>query len=259
MECFDFFIKDTFYHYQRFLNSLNIEKFPIGSYESKVDACKFASSISSFIEYLFIDNRELVKSKYSVSGQGKFKEALFKRSFSIGEKKVSGKFLKYTFDIANAYKHKKIDRHNPLVSDIEQVCESILIIVNKDSEGSYYAIDKGIKVTDNLGREHNLEIVLRVSFDIIAIIAKEFSVITEIPSVSYSKKFKLSRDESNNTYQFKSTFFEALSGTKVTLSALIQVFDENEIYSLRHRRKNEPVNLKLSFPVKIEVNPLLSL
>lgn len=247
-------MRETTYSFQYFLNSLDVNRNPAGDSITKVAAFKLCSSINNFLEYLYIDKKKEIDIEYGIKKLGKFKEELFAQGFSRNNKNISGEFLKLICDIANAYKHKSINRNKPLVSDSDQVGECLLIIQNRDHNGAYYAIDKGIQVSDNLKRIHNLEIVLRLGFEIISSLALKYSIVSSVPDPGNFRKVNYNREEAEKTLRNNSKYV-AIASVDNNIAFLTQVYDPSAVYSIRNARKGDNISFSFSMVVDNKANP----
>jgi hypothetical protein len=259
LETFEYYRGNTLRNFKVFMDCLK-SKEPVGSDSMRGSCGSFCSSINDLLEYLYNDKKEVIDKRYSVNTKNKFIEVLSSKTFDFKTHKVDGSLVKLTLDVGNAHKHKVITHRKPLIRDIAQVKESLILISYEDSEGVYYAIEKGVIVEFENKTSINLEVYSILCFEVVIELLIEFNIIDAVPSLSKEyRSFAYTREEAGSTFQ-RDTDICALPqyGKGESPPMYVQVFDISYPMNIRDRRDSDKINFSISVPVKVFENPMLT-
>ncbi len=125
-----YFVQRVLPSYETFVSYYNNRKFGLG--KDTFNAGNIAESLRDVPEHIFTE----IGTTTRYESAGKFRK-------SISD---SNRYYKIVCDLANAIKHREIDRDNPSFLSLDDVKESIAIVRYEDILGKYYRTRKLLEV-----------------------------------------------------------------------------------------------------------------
>lgn len=262
MQTFEYYTGDTLRCFHIFMETLKSSD-PIGSESIKASCFSLCSSINNLLEYLYIERKDAIQGEFGVSSKNEFIRNLTKETYDFIEYKVAGSVLKLVIDVGNASKHKELDRNSPIITDISQVKECLLLLVFEDADGQYLAVDRGVSVQVDLHSLQNLEAFAVLSLEVVTTLLVRFGVIDKAPEIKERyRSFFYTREMAARTFTRSSDIVVIPQYSQTWQSndppILIQIFDALYPLKIRNKLKDDAVNFSLSVPIRVAKNPLLN-
>ncbi|QJR79966.1 hypothetical protein CA267_003805 [Alteromonas pelagimontana] len=267
MQTLDYFVSHTltnFYELQEFLKSNH----PIGMEKYKAKCSLVALNFNHTLEYLVSEKEhdlcrfldlEIKQRKNYPSTKNQILKKLFSFSFNYLGMTVPGDVLKILYDVGDVSKHGKINRTYRRLSSYSQVEECLLVLLSRSKNDEYYSIHCGVMVTDDDGKQYNLEKMVNLGIGILSKILYDLGVIDGEPEIwEKCRSFDLTPEEADKTFKRKNNICELPQfGNRGGPNMLKQVFDPTSPQSIRFPKQGEPFNFSISVPIEVVSTPFL--
>ena len=267
MQTLNYFVSHTltnFYDFQEFL----ISNHPIGMEKYKAKCSQIALNFNHTLEYLISEKEleicnfldlEIKKGKSHSSAKNQILKKFFSCSFNCLGMTVPGGILKILFDVGDVSKHWKINRSFRRLSSYSQVEECLLVLLNNSQKDEYYSIHCGVMVTDDDGKQYNLEKIVNAGVSMLSILLCDLGVIDGHPDIwDKCRSFDLTPEEADKTFTRTNNICELSQfGNGGNPALLMQVFDPKEPQSIRPPKKGESFNFRISLPIEVVSTPFL--
>ena len=229
-------------NYNRVISSLSTNDF--GLDKSKKAFLELCESIKALIEYLCIEKKTEIIKEYGFETGTRRARKLHNQL--IDKLKESNSNIYALCNLADAYKHKEIDRAHRVIDSTDQLVEMPTIVRFEDDSGYYYSWMKVLEIRKNNGvRLLAFNEMLTSSRQVLRQCIK-FGVIDKLPKTEPYCPF-VKREDCTSEY-----LYETYEGEGLEIEHNEGIFDKNE-NTLRNVLASDEFNTELN--IKLIVKP----